>query len=76
MSNAVKDTIKFKGASVHYDITTFCDVCETANGPRLLSFTSTLRGRDMDECVWVGIDSEYHHQVLVRFCKESTVKKS
>ena len=56
------DTIKFKGACGHYDITTFCDVCETANRLRLLSFTSTLRGGDVDECVWVGVDSEYHHQ--------------
>ena len=53
---------KFKGAHVHYDVTTFCDVCETANGPRLLSLTTTSRGGDMDECMYVGVDSEYHHQ--------------
>ena len=21
-------------------------------------------GRDRDECVWVGVDTEYHHHVL------------
>ena len=26
-----------------------------------MSFTWTLRGRDRDECVWVGVDSEHHH---------------
>ena len=30
-----------QSACVHHNITTFCDVCETANGPRLLCFTAT-----------------------------------
>ena len=55
---------KFQGARVHYDVTTFSDVCETANGPRLLSFTTTGRSGDMEEGRWVVVDSEYHHQHL------------
>ena len=47
---------------VHYDVTALYDVCETANGPRLLFFTSTLRSGDVNEGRWVVVDSEYHHQ--------------
>ena len=57
--------LKFKGAHVHYDITTFCDVGETANRLRLLCFTSTLRSGDVNECVYVEVDSEYHHQLVM-----------
>ena len=52
---------KFKGACVHYDVTTFYDVCETANGPRHLYFTTTSRSGDEGECMYVVVDSEYHH---------------
>ena len=52
---------KFEGTRVHYDVTTFCYVCETANRLRLLFITSTLRSGDMEEGGWVVVDSEYHH---------------
>ena len=55
---------KLKRTRVHYDVTTFCDVCETANGLRLLCFTCTLRSGEVDECMYVVVDSEYHHQQL------------
>ena len=54
--------LNFKGTYVHYDVTTFCDVCETANRLRLLSFTWTSRSGDVNECMYVVVDSEYHHQ--------------
>ena len=55
---------------VHYDVTALYDVCETANGPRLLFFTSTLRSGDVNEGRWVVVDSEYHHQYFVDlYCK-------
>ena len=53
---------KIKRTPVHYDVTTFCDVCETANGLRLLSYTSTLRSGEVEDGGWVVVDSEYHHQ--------------
>ena len=55
----------FKGTCVHYDVTTFCDVSKTANRLQLLSFTSTLRSGDMDGCMYVVVDSEYHHHHMV-----------
>ena len=64
---AMKDLVygmghyKFKGACVHYDVTTFYDVCKTANGLRLLYITSTSRSGDEGECMYVVEDSEYHH---------------
>ena len=55
----------FKGTCVHYDVTTFCYVSETANRLRLLYFTSTLRSGDGDGCMYVVVDSEYHHHIEV-----------
>ena len=56
---------KFKRTRVHYDVTTFCDVCETANRLRLLFITSTLRSGEVEDGVWVVVDSEYHHQMKI-----------
>ena len=52
---------KIKSACVHRDVITSHDVCETANGPRLLFFTTTLGARELEQCMYVVVYSEYHH---------------